>query len=181
MSENTGSGVDVVAEQALRLAVGLDELHLRLVAAAEAQVVQRLGVDREVADRSAVLRRHVGDRRAVGQRQVGEAGAEELDELADDALALRSICVTVSTRSVAVAPSRSWPVSRKPTTSGISIGLGWPEQRRLGLDAADAPAEHAEAVDHRRVGVGADHGVGVGHQHAVDVRPGRRRAPGTRG
>ena len=27
---------------------------------------------------------------------------------------------------------------------------------------ADAPAEHAEAVDHRRVRVGADQGVGVG-------------------
>jgi hypothetical protein len=34
---------------------------------------------------------------------------------------LRSIWVTVSTRSVAVAPSGSWPVSSKPTTSGVSI------------------------------------------------------------
>ncbi len=39
---------------------------------------------------------------------------------------LRSICVTVSTRSVAVAPSRSLPCSRKPTTCGISIDSGWP-------------------------------------------------------
>ncbi len=30
--------------------------------------------------------RHVADGGAVGQRHVGEAGAEELDELADDAL-----------------------------------------------------------------------------------------------
>ena len=36
------------------------------------------------------------------------------------------------------------------------------EHGRLGLDAADAPAEHAEAVDHRGVRVGADAGVGVG-------------------
>ena len=35
-----------------------------------------------------------------------------------------------------------------------------PEQHRLGLDAADAPAEHAEAVHHRRVRVGADERVG---------------------
>ena len=34
------------------------------------------------------------------------------------------------------------------------------EHRRLGLDAADAPAEHAEPVDHRRVRVGADERVG---------------------
>ena len=36
------------------------------------------------------------------------------------------------------------------------------EHRRLGLDAADAPAEHAEAVDHRRVRVGPDERVGIG-------------------
>ena len=36
------------------------------------------------------------------------------------------------------------------------------EHRGLGLDAADAPADHADAVDHRGVGVGADAGVGVG-------------------
>jgi len=31
----------------------------------------------------------------------------------------------------------------------------------LGLDAADAPADDADAVDHRRVGVGADERVGI--------------------
>ena len=39
---------------------------------------------------------------------------------------LRSISVTVSTRSVAVAPSWSSPVSLKPITCGISIDIGWP-------------------------------------------------------
>ena len=34
--------------------------------------------------------------------------------------------MTVSTRSVAVAPSRSVPVSLKPTTCGTSIETGWP-------------------------------------------------------
>ena len=38
----------------------------------------------------------------------------------------RSISVTVSTRSVAVAPSGSSPSSRKPTTCGSSIEIGWP-------------------------------------------------------
>lgn len=46
---------------------------------------------------------------------------------------------------------------------------GLTEHRGLGLDAADAPAEHAQAVDHRGVRVGADAGVGVGAEHAVDV------------
>jgi hypothetical protein len=35
------------------------------------------------------------------------------------------------------------------------------EHRRLGLDAADAPPEDAEAVDHRGVRVGADERVGI--------------------
>ena len=44
----------------------------------------------------------------------------------------------------------------------------------FGLDAADAPAEHAEAVLHRGVGVGANTGVGVGqpvalHHHAGQI------------
>ena len=48
------------------------------------------------------------------------------------------------------------------------------EHRRLGLDAADAPAEHAEAVDHRGVAVGAHAGVRVGlavadHDHPRQV------------
>jgi hypothetical protein len=38
----------------------------------------------------------------------------------------RSISVTVSTRSVAVEPSLSSPVSLKPITCGNSIEIGWP-------------------------------------------------------
>ncbi len=38
----------------------------------------------------------------------------------------RRISVTVSTRSVAVTPSRSWPVSSKPTTSGVRKYTGCP-------------------------------------------------------
>ena len=39
---------------------------------------------------------------------------------------------------------------------------GLPEHRGLGFDPADAPAEHAEPVDHRRVGVGAEQRVRIG-------------------
>jgi hypothetical protein len=37
------------------------------------------------------------------------------------------------------------------------------QQHGLGLDAAHPVAQHAEAVDHRRVGVGPDQRVGEGH------------------
>ena len=66
-------------------------------------------------------------------------------------------------------PSLSVPSRRKPTTSGISIDDRLAEHRRLGLDPADAPAEHAEAVDHRRVAVGADQRVGISDQLAILV------------
>ena len=41
------------------------------------------------------------------------------------------------------------------------------EHRRLGLDAADAPAEDAEAVHHRRVRVGADQRVRIGERALI--------------
>ena len=47
---------------------------------------------------------------------------------------------------------------------------GWPSMRGFGLDAAHAPAQHAEAVDHGGVRVGADERVGVSGQFAVDLR-----------
>jgi hypothetical protein len=50
-----------------------------------------------------------------------------------------------------------------PTTSGINIDSGWPS-------IADPPAEHGEAVDHRRVAVGADQRVGIGDGFAGFVR-----------
>ena len=51
---------------------------------------------------------------------------------------------------------------------------GLAQHGRLGLDAADAPAEHAQAVDHGGVRVGADERVRVrpavaGHHHAREV------------
>jgi hypothetical protein len=93
-----------------------------------------------IAQVGAVLRAHVADGGAVRERHVGDAGPVELDELADDAL-LASSSVTVSTRSVAVAPAGSSPVSLKPTTFGMIIDTGLAEHRGLGLDAADAPAD----------------------------------------
>ena len=44
---------------------------------------------------------------------------------------------------------------------------GLAEHDRLGLDAADAPADDAEAVDHGGVAVGADQRVGIGFHGAV--------------
>ena len=147
-------------KQALRLAVRLDELDLRLVAAREPQVSERHVVDGEDAARGPVLGRHVRDRGAVGERQLGQAVAEELDELADDALLAKHL------------GDREHEVGRRRSLGQGSGQLHaddlrdqhrhWlPEHRGLGLDAADAPSKDAQTVDHRRVRVGADERVGV--------------------
>ena len=80
----------------------------------------------------------------------------------------RSRSVSVSTRSVAVAPSGSAPRSAHAGDARKQHRDRLPEHHRLGLDPADAPAEHAEPVDHRRVRVGADDGVGIQQPFALE-------------
>ena len=129
-----------------------------VAAAGEAEVAERLVVDGEEAAGRAVLRGHVPDRGAVGERQAGEAVAEVLDELPDDAgLAqdLRHGEHEVG-RGRALGQRAVQPEAddlRHEHRDRLA------EHRGLGLDPADAPAEHAEPVDHRRVRVGADERV----------------------
>ena len=69
-----------------------------------------------------------------------------------------------------MAPSLSLPVELEADHLGDQHRDRLAEHRRLGLDAADAPAEHGEAVDHRRVAVGADERVGIGDGAARSPR-----------
>ena len=68
----------------------------------------------------------------------------------------------VRTRSVAVAPSGSSPVSRNPTTFGISMLIGWPSMAASASMPPTPQPEHAQAVLHGGVRVGAHAGVRVG-------------------
>ena len=61
-----------------------------------------------------------------------------------------------------MAPSGQLAGQLEADDAGDEHRHGLAEHGRLGLDAADAPAEDAQAVDHRGVGVGAHAGVGVG-------------------
>ena len=72
-SVNSGSGDVVGSEQPLLLGVALDQVDLGFVAARQAQVAQRLVVDREQRRRRAVLGAHVRDRGAVGQPELAQA------------------------------------------------------------------------------------------------------------
>ena len=156
----------VRAEEALRLGVLLDQVDGLWRAVGARQEVERLLVDGEEAHRGAVLGRHVGDGRAVGEAHRGEAGAEELHELADDAVLAQHL------------RDRQREVRRRHALLELAgqaeaDDLGHQhvdrlaQHGRLGLDPADAPAQHAQPVDHRRVAVGPDERVGVGDGQAV--------------
>ncbi len=124
------------------------------------EVAAGLLVDREVAHRRAVLRRHVGHGGPVRDRERRRALSEELDELSDDLRApqhLRHDEHEVGRRHALAEPAghaHAHDVGRQEI-DGLSQHSG------LGLDASDPPAHDTEAVDHRRVGVGADERVGV--------------------
>ncbi len=169
------------AEQVLRLEIRLERVDLRVGAAGGAQIVDRGVVDREESHRRAVLGRHVGDGRAVGHRQRGRALAAELDELADDLLLAQHF------------GDRQHEVGRGDAFGQLAGQLDADDIRReeihrlaehprLGLDAAHAPADDADAVDHRRVAVGADQRVRIVDAVLADGRraPGTRDSPGAR-
>ena len=81
--------------------------------------------------------------------------------------ALRSICVTVQRqvgRRHAFAQRAGQMHADHVRREEINRLA---EHARLGLDAADAPADDAEAVDHRRVRIRADQRVGIINAVAV--------------
>ena len=90
-----------------------------------------------------------------------DAGAVELDELADDAVLAQHLGdgedeVGGGCAFAQLAGELEADDLRDEHGDGLA------EHGGLGLDAADAPAENAEAVDHGGVGVGADERVGIG-------------------
>ena len=167
-------GAVVGTEQSLRSAISLGELGL-IDTVRALEIAQRLGVDREEADRRAVFRRHVRDRGAIRQRHGRQAGAEELDELVDDALLPQHL------------RDREHEVGRGDTIAQLPRELEADHLRRehverlpqhdgLGLDPADAPAHDAQPIDHGGVRVGAHDRVRVRDQHAAVLR--RERGAG---
>ena len=63
---------------------------------------------------------------------------------------------------MAVVPGSQLAGDAQAHDRGEQHGERLAQHGRLGLDAADAPAEHAQAVDHGGVRVGADQGVAEG-------------------
>ena len=158
-----------VLPQPLGAGIGLDQRNTILVAAGQPQVRQRLAVDRKKATGRPVLRGHVGDGRTVGQGQLAKAGAKELDEFADDAMGAQLLGHGQHKigRGRALAQAAG---QRKSDHVRHQHRHRLPQHRRLGLDAADAPTQHRQAVDHRRMAVGADQRIGIRGPLSVHLR-----------
>ena len=159
--EYSASGESAVWKRPCSLEVRLDERDLIVRTAGEAEVAEGFRVDGEDAAGGAVFGRHVGDGGAIGEGQLGDAGAVELDELADDAVLAQHLGdgedeVGGGGAFAELAGELEADDLRDEHGDGLA------EHGGFGFDAADAPAEDAEAVDHGGVGVGADEGVGVG-------------------
>src|SRR5690606_5409192 len=105
-------------------------------------------------------RSHVADGGTVCDTQAGRALAAELDELADHLLLAQQL------------GDAQHQVGRGDTFSQLALELdthdigseqvnGLAKHAGFGFDAAHAPADHANAVDHGRVAVGAHERVGI--------------------
>ena len=145
---------------ALRLGVGLDALDLLLGAAGELQVLHGLFVDREDGRGGAELRRHVADGGAVSQRDGLHAVAVELDELLHHAVLAQHVG-DGENHVGGGHTGRDLAGQLEADDLRDEHGDRLAQHGSLGLDAADAPAQDAQAVFHGGVGVGTDTSIRV--------------------
>ena len=138
------------------------------VAAGRLEILQGVAVDREEAARGAVLGRHVGDGGAILDRQAVEAVAVVFDELLHHAALAQHL--RAGEHQVGGGDAfAQLALEAEADHLGDHHGDRLAEHGRLRLDAADAPAEHAQRIDHGGVAVGADAGVGERLRDLADV------------
>ncbi len=152
-------GCVIGAEEPLLLVIAIDEVHLLGGTAGAPEKLQRFVVDGEEAHRGAVLGSHVCQRRAIGETHLGKSRSVELHELPNDTMFPQHL------RDGEDEIGGGGPFLE--FSGELEANHFWrehvnrlAEHDRLGLDAADAPTDDSQTVDHRRVAVGADEAVG---------------------
>ena len=160
MSVKTGLD-SALAPQALGLAVGLDQRHPLRRPAGGLEIFDGVGVDREEPAGGAVLGRHVGDGGAVFHRQMVEAVAVVFDEFLHHAALAQHLRAGEHEVGGGHAFLQA-ALEAEADHLGDDHGDRLSQHGGLGFDAAHAPAEHAQRVDHGGVAVRADARVGVG-------------------
>ena len=156
------------APQALCLCVGFYECDALAAAPRRSQIVEGDLIDWEECCRCAELGRHVGNRRSVGEGDCCEPVAECLNVRTHDAVRAESLGDGEDEICCGGAGGEP-PGQSQPHDGGDGREEWLAEQYRLGLDAANAEAEHAEARDHGGVRIGAHAAVREGEWCPVNL------------
>jgi hypothetical protein len=148
-------------KESLLLHVRLDQRYPLLRAPGKAEILQRHVIHREDGAGGAVLGRHVSDGGAVRQCQAAQAGPIEFHELADHAFSAEQLGDGEDQISSGGSLGQ---LSLQPESDdlGNKHRNRLAQHRGFGLDPADTPAQHSQSIDHGRVRVGADQGIGIG-------------------
>ncbi len=125
------------------------------------QIAHGFRIDREEAAGRTIFRRHIGDGGAVLQRHVVEAGPVEFDEFADHALLAQHLRDGEHQIGGGDAFAQ-FACQLEADDFGNQHGDRLAQHRRFRFDAANAPAEHGQTIDHGGVAVGADQRIGEG-------------------
>ncbi len=149
-------------EHALRRRIGFDERDAVVAPVRRIEVVDGLGIDGEEAAGRAIFRRHIRNSGAIGERQAVEAWTIELDEFVHDAELAQHL--GHGQHEVGRGSAFLELVGQLEAHDlGQQHGQGLTQHHGLGLDPADAPAQHSQGIDHRGVGIRADQRVRVGN------------------
>ena len=156
----------VRTEEPLGLCVALNGLDHVFRATRATQESECFLVDGEEAHRGAVFGGHVGNRGAVRDGHVRDAGSEEFDKLADHPVAAEQLGHfedQVGGRGAfgQLTGDAEADDFRHEHVDGLI------EHDGFGFDAAHAPADHTQPVDHGGVAVRTYEGVGIVDSHAV--------------
>ena len=143
------SGV-LAAPETLRLGVGFNAGHGVILAPRQTKVIEGALVHREKPTGGAVFRRHVGDGGPIGQRKRLHANTEELDKFPDHAVFTQHL--NDAQRHVGGGDA-GLKTARQSNTDDIGSEHvdGLTEHDGFGFNTTNAPAEHAQTVDHRGV------------------------------
>ena len=148
--------------------IGFGQCNRFLCASRQAHIIQRLVINAKETTGRAIFRRHIGKRGTIRQRQRRETRAVIFDKAANHTVIAQHLCR--GQHKVGGGDALGQRSGQFETDNfGDQHRDRLPQHCGFGFNPAHAPAKHAKAVDHRRVAVGANAGVGIRHQRAVTI------------
>ena len=147
------------AKHSLGLVVITDRVDLRVLAACISKIIERFFVDRKKSHRRPIFRGHIGDSCTVGRVKSSGALAKEFNKFSDNIRFTQHLSYSQNE----VCRGRTlWQFAGQMHTHNVRRQKihGLTEHSSLSLNAADAPADDTEAVDHRSVRIRSDKRIG---------------------